>query len=310
MVWKPGKKLRGDRYTIERILGRGRSAITYLAYDKHKNRVVIKTLSDEIFLQYQQMPAEIDRLQDKLFQEAIKLEKCQHPHVVRCLGEPFRECDGNRKYVCVPMEYIAGVDLASLPKQQLSEAEALPYIRQIGEALVCVHSQGLLHLDVKPENILVRCKTGEAVLIDFDLARETDIPLSSRRQISDGFAPLELYLDSMKENIGAWTDVYSLAATLYFLVTGKIPPSSEQRQQDLSKHSLNLTKENYPHLSNRLLDAIIKGMNLECNSRPETMEIWLKSLEIYDRRQVWIDRLKSHWIVIAGIIGFLHWQVF
>ncbi len=77
MVWNSGRKLKGDLYTIERILGRGRSAITYLAFDKNGNRLVIKTISDEVLLQLQQTPGAIDRWQDKLFQEATKLPKCQ-----------------------------------------------------------------------------------------------------------------------------------------------------------------------------------------------------------------------------------------
>ena len=302
MAWKPGKKLKGDRYVIERTLGRGRSAITYLAYDeKGKNRLVIKTLSDEVLLQLQQDPNAIVKLQDKLFQEAKKLSDCKHSHVVRCLGDPFREREGNLERVCVPMEYIAGVDLASLPQKPLSETDALHYIRQIGKALICVHSQGLLHRDIKPENILVRHGTKDAVLIDFDLARETDMPLSSRRDISDGFAPLELYLTSLP--LDARSDVYSLAATLYYLVTGDIPPSAEKRQVNPSQNSLVEPKNINSNLSDRLNKAILHGMALEPGARPDTIEVWLKELGI--RGGLSVSALKSKWMVIVGIVGFL-----
>ncbi len=250
MVWREGRKLKGNRYTIERVLGRGLSAITYLAFDSEGKRVVIKTLSDEILMQLQANPDDIKKLQDRLFQEGTKLAQCQHRHVVRCLGEPFRERDGSQEFVCVPMEYIAGVDLASLPQRQLSEAEALGYIRQIGEALVCVHSQGLLHRDVKPTNILVRQETGEAVLIDFDLARENNTQMSSRGNIFDGFAPPELYLSSL--NIDVRSDIYSLAATLYVLLTGVTPPKAENRQLDPTQHRLIPPKEINPNVSDRV----------------------------------------------------------
>ncbi|MDY6941249.1 MAG: serine/threonine-protein kinase [Cyanobacteriota bacterium] len=294
MAWKPGHKLKGDRYVIERTLGRGRSAITYLAYDdkvkvkKVKKRLVIKTLSDEVLLQLQHDPNAIAKLQDKLFQEATKLAKCQHRHVVRCVGDPFRERDGNQERVCVPMEYIAGVDLASLPQKHLSETDALHYIRQIGEALICVHSQGLLHRDIKPENILVRHGSKEAVLIDFDLARETDMPLSSRRDISDGFAPVELYLTSLP--LDARTDVYSLAATLYYLVTGEIPPTAEQRQVNPSQYLLVEPKNFNSNLSDRLNKAILYGMALEPGARPENIKDWLKELGI--RGKISVSTLK------------------
>ncbi|HBE16460.1 MAG TPA: serine/threonine protein kinase [Cyanobacteria bacterium UBA11149] len=303
MVWKAGKQLNGNRYTIERILGRGSWAITYLAWDSQGNRLVIKTLSDEILLQLQATPDEIKKLQDKLFQEATKLAQCQHPHVVKCLGQPFRERDGNQEFVCVPMEYIAGVDLASLPQRQLLEAEALRYIRQIGEALVCVHSQGLLHRDVKPTNILVRQGKGEAVLIDFDLARENNTLMSSRGHISDGFAPPELYLSSL--NIDVRSDIYSLAATLYVLLTGEIPPKAENRQLNPHQYRLIPPKEINPHVSDRVNDAIIQGMSLEADARPADIQAWLGLLGICDRGNIWLERLKRHWLVVVGIIGFL-----
>jgi eukaryotic-like serine/threonine-protein kinase len=301
MVWKQGHKLKGDRYTIERILGRGRSAITYLAFDSEGKRLVIKTLSDEKLLELQSQPGAIDRWNEKLFQEATKLAQCKHPHVVRCLGEPFRELDGSQEFVCIPMEYIAGVDLASLPQRQLSETEALRYIRQVGNALVCVHSQGLLHRDVKPDNILVRQRKDEAVLIDFDLARENNTPMSSRGNISDGFAPPELYLSSL--NIDVRSDIYSLAATLYFLLTGVTPPNAEKRQLNPTQYQFIPPKEIASNVSDRINTAILQGMNLEATARPANMKAWLKSLGIYDRAS--IEWWKSKWAIVAGIIGFL-----
>lgn len=303
MVWKQGHQLRGDRYTIERVLGRGRFAVTYLAFDRHGTRIVIKTLSDVIIAQLQGDLDAIARWQDKLWKEATKLAHCQHHHVVRCLGQPWRELDGDYKLVCVPLEYIAGIDLASLPQKRLSETAALRYIKQIGGALTCIHAKGLLHRDVKPENILVRHETGEAVLIDFNLARETDTPLSDRREISDGFASLELYIDSMTLN--ARSDIYSLAATLYFLVTGETPPSAEKRQSNLSEVRLIPPKEITPDLSDRVNDAILQGMSLEPDFRPKDMETWLKSLGLNEKRRVSIERVKEKLAIAAVIIGFL-----
>ncbi|MGK7872496.1 MAG: hypothetical protein AB4426_04060 [Xenococcaceae cyanobacterium] len=84
MAWTVGQKLKGDKYTIEGELGRGRFGITYLASDRQKNRLVIKTLSDDLLNQLSQ--PEIERLQDKFWQEAVKLAQCKHRHIAILLG--------------------------------------------------------------------------------------------------------------------------------------------------------------------------------------------------------------------------------
>ena len=270
MVWVAGKQLQGNKYTIERVLGHGRFGITYLARDKNDEPVVIKTPNDQSLNR-----PDFDRLQQVFVREAFKLAKCRHPHIVKA-KEPFTE-DG---LWCIPMEYIAGTTLAERDRLILPEEEALVYIQQIGKALIEVHHNGLLHRDVRPGNIMVRVRDGkaEAVLIDFGLALEFDHEMTKTRteEIAEGFAPLELY--SRQAERGAYTDIYSLGATLYLLLTGQKPAGAMKRM--LGNERLIAPKESNPQISDRINRAILWAMELEAEKRPQSVQEWLNSLTI------------------------------
>jgi eukaryotic-like serine/threonine-protein kinase len=206
MVWVSGWQLDGGKYTIERELGEGGFGITYRAKDNNGRFVVIKTLNNKV-----QRRPDFAKFQQDFLNEAIKLAKCSHPHIVR-MDEVIHE----DLLWCIVMEYIDGENLAHRVENQgvLSEAEGLRYIQQIGEALMVVHSNGLLHRDIKPQNIMLRSGKLEAVLIDFGIARgfSQNLTQTHTQMLADGFAPIEQYDKRAKR--GAYTDVYALAATL------------------------------------------------------------------------------------------------
>ncbi|WP_414752238.1 serine/threonine protein kinase [Anabaena sp. CCY 9910] len=272
MIWNPGDKLNRNQYEIIQELGRGRFAITYLA-QKDGQEVVIKTLNPDELNQLSN--EDRDHLESGFSNESLKLQKCQHPNIVRVI-ETFMQGG----LLCMVMEYIQGNNLANIVQSRrfLPEQEALNYIQQIGQALIEVHRQGLLHRDVKPENIVVRAGTHKAILIDFDLARTVDNPLTSRGARVHGFTPIELYSNSRRQQArrGKWTDVYSLAATLYVLLTGKQPVSSIDRQDQNQR--LIPPQELNPEISDRTNQAILHAMELEPDKRPQTVEEWLKEL--------------------------------
>ena len=130
MAWSAGKKLKGDQYTIQEVLGEGRFGLTYRASDRLGNSVVIKTPRDVGFKVW-----ESERLQKLFWQEASKLRGCDHPHIVK-VKDLFAEGKAN----CMVMEYIDGRTLDMRSQKILSEKEALRYIEQVGYAPIVVHS--------------------------------------------------------------------------------------------------------------------------------------------------------------------------
>jgi len=265
-VWTPNTQLQNGQYIIQKVIGGGGFGETYQAKDTEENRlVVIKTLNRE----QQQKQDFIDR-QKKFRREALDLAKCYHPHIVQ-VYDTFLE-NGLQAIV---MEHIDGDNLESYVDNYfnecgfLSEAEALRYIDQIGQALECVHERKLLHRDVKPSNIILRQKTQEAVLIDFGLAREFQIGKIRTMTASktEGYAPIEQY--ERRGDFGYYTDVYALAATLYTLLTVRVPIPSHYRAED--NVILSPPQKYNQNISNQTNAAILKGMELEPGNRPQTI---------------------------------------
>ncbi|MEM7062013.1 MAG: serine/threonine-protein kinase [Cyanobacteria bacterium P01_B01_bin.77] len=265
-----GTSLQNGKYTIQDELGRGGFGVTYRATRHPLNqRVVIKTLHYS-----GPTPEQAQQLQ-RFEAEARRLAQCQHPNIVE-VTDFFVEAE--RPYLV--MDFIPGQPLSALifPRQPLSEEWALHYIRQIAQALKTVHSQGLLHRDVKPQNIMI--DDGNAILIDFGIAREL---VSGQTQthtnlVSEGYAPLEQYLPKARRS--AASDVYGLAATLYSAVTGEVPVASVVR----SHHPLTPPRQLNPHLSPGTEQAILQGMALKLAERPQSIATWLSLLDQTDNQ--------------------------
>ena len=301
MPWVAGNQLQGGKYTIEKELRRGRFGITYLVKNKNSDRQIIKTLDRNSLTSLNQSDRE--RLETLFLQEAVKLMRCQHQHIVK-FAEPFKESDSS----CLVMEYVDGLNLAERSQLQLPEKEALIYIQQIGEALTVVHNNNLIHGDVQPENIILRGGKPEAVLIDFDLALDFDHELTTRRaeENAPGFAPPELYIKGTKPTKAS--DIYSLAATLYVLLTGKIPVDSLKRKLD----NINLPepKEINPQISDRINQAILTGMKLNPQERSQSVKQWIDSLGAVEETTKpkfnwnWDKKIQFWGVVIAGIAAF------
>jgi WD40 repeat protein/tRNA A-37 threonylcarbamoyl transferase component Bud32 len=271
MVWNPGKSLFGGRYIIERKLGEGGIGITYLARNIRYELRVIKTLKEEI-LNHPTWSPHQEKLRQDFRDEAVRLAVCRHPHIVQ-----IEIIFDDENLPCMVMEYIEGEDLGKYLRRMgvLSESEALLYIRQIGEALKVIHAKGLLHRDIKPRNIMIRTGKLEAVLIDFGIAREFIPNVVQRHTVyrTPGFAPPEQY--EWEAPRGEYIDVYALAATLYSLLTGVVPTSADDRRR---KVPLEPPQYFNPKVSDRINQAIMRGMELQPNYRPQSVQEWLDLL--------------------------------
>lgn len=273
-----GKTLQGGKYTLDQEVGRGGFGITFKATHHYLNQiVVIKTLNE----QWRQDP-EFDKFQRQFQDEARRLAACIHPHIVR-VSDFFVE-DGLPYMV---MDYIRGENLEQAvvaARQPLPEAIAIHYIRQIGAALQVVHQNGLLHRDVKPENIILRQNTDEVVLIDFGISREFSgaATRTHTRMVSEGYAPIEQYLSNAPRTPA--TDVYGLAATLYSLLTAEVPVSSlarvHEKPGDEMYPPIPSPREFQPQISAATNEAVMRGMAVEARYRPQTVIEWLTLLPL------------------------------
>ncbi|EDX86019.1 protein kinase domain [Synechococcus sp. PCC 7335] len=266
-----GKRLQGGKYKLESVLGRGGFGLTFRARQVYLEQVVvIKTLNESFWT-----APNLDDLQRQFQDEARRLALCQHPNVVRVTDffvEDFLPY--------MVMDYIPGRSLYDIVfdpsngPQPLSETIALRYIQQIGNALQAIHTKGLLHRDVKPQNIMVHDLTGEAILIDFGIARElTPNPSQTHTSIvSEGYAPIEQYLPKAQRS--AATDVYGLAATLYLLLTAEVPVAAVLRDRT----PIIPIQQLRPEISQVVVDAITQGMQIELKDRPQSVARWLSLL--------------------------------
>ena len=240
MQLKNSSLLKRGEYRIEKVLGQGGFGITYLAEQTSLQR---KVAIKEFFMKghcnrdsgtsHVSVPPVgsrelVERFRQKFIKEARTIASFSNAHIIS-IHDVFEE-NGTAYYV---MEYLEGNSLVSMVKEQgvMPETLAVKYISQVAEALAEVHANKLLHLDVKPANIMLN-KKGEAVLIDFGISKhydESGVQTSSASVgVSEGYAPLEQYEAGALDSFTPATDIYALGATLFFLLTGKRPPKASE----------------------------------------------------------------------------------
>ncbi len=278
-----GKTLQGGKYTINQEIGRGGFGITYKATHHFLHQeVVIKTLNHKL-----QKHPDFAKFESQFQDEARRLASCVHPNIVR-VSDFFVEAD----FPYMVMEYIPGETLGEafvMPGIPLPEDQAIHYIRQVGAALGAVHQKGLLHRDIKPDNIILRQNTSEVILIDFGIAREfnTGVRQAHTGMVSEGYSPMEQYLTNAKRSPA--TDVYGLASTLYALLTGQVPMPVLLRD----KEKMPSPRELQPHLSAAVNQSVMRGMAVEARFRPQTVDEWLDLLPDMTRRTV-VQAVATH----------------
>ena len=232
-------------YCIEKVLGQGAFGITYLATTKVKVGgalgaidITIRVAVKEFFMRdingregetvtTGSKGGVYDDYKKKFLREATNLSHIKHLGIVKVL-----ECFEANNTVYYSMEYLEGGSLDSLIEKcgGLKEDESIAYIRKIGDALGYMHSRKMLHLDLKPLNIMLRDRT-TPVLIDFGLSKQYDSngqPESSTNVGSGtpGYAPIEQANYREGSDFPETMDVYALGATLFKMLSGVRPPDS------------------------------------------------------------------------------------
>lgn len=281
-VLQPGALLEGGKYRIERVLGQGGFGVTYLATDLNLDRrVCIKEFfpsslcfrngsTSHVTLGTESSRDFVERLKAKFLKEARNIAKFDHPGIIRIYAA-FE--DNNTAYYV--MEYIEGQSLSEIVKQHgpLDEAQAIRIIREVGDALEYIHARRINHLDVKPANVMVRY-SGEPILIDFGLSKQYDTKghqtSTTPVGLSHGFAPLEQYKDGGVQEFSPATDIYSLAATLYYVLTGTVPPQAP----DLVEQGLSFP----PDFPPQLIAPIRRAMSSARRERHDSASAFVSEL--------------------------------
>lgn len=278
------------KYSLEKIIGQGGFGITYKAIMKEtvsgslgNMEVDVPVAIKEFFMKDTCEREEgtgkltvpslgsralVELYRKKFVKEAKNLAQMNHPHIVKVV-DVFEENDT----VYYVMQYLSGGSLADYVKLHgaLDEAIAIKYIQQIGSALEYMHQKHICHYDVKPSNILLDDK-GNAILIDFGISKgyteEGHQTSSTPVGISAGYAPLEQYQQSLQDFSPA-TDVYGLAATLFYLLSGKNPPeASIVLNEGIGDKPIGI--------SDTVWYAIEQGMNPRKKDRVQTVSEFLK----------------------------------
>ena len=207
----------GERYTLDRELGRGGMAVVYLARDrKHDRPVAIKILRPEIG---------IGENAQRFLREIQILARLQHPHILALLDSGATEDVPPRPFYVMP--YVEGETLRQRLTREgpLPVAEAVRLVREAGEALHYAHGEALIHRDVKPENVLL--SQGHALVADFGIARAAGIAGGNQLTQPGLTMGTPAYMSpeqaSGEREVDARADQYSLACVLYELLAGEPP---------------------------------------------------------------------------------------
>jgi eukaryotic-like serine/threonine-protein kinase len=282
-MWAPGQKV--DRFHLEKVIGQGGFGITFLAKDDQTGQAcVVKTLRADL-------PGFANQ-QIRFRQEAFNLLRCEHSHIVKVL-DVIQEGGVSG----VVMDLIDGDNLSMVirrqPSERLTEIEALRCVDEIGGALILVHSRNLVHRDVKPLNIMVKRQDGKAILIDFGLARQYSVEDQATMSINgtENYAALEQFNRvsvsvDYDRTCRPYTDVYGLAATLYYMVVGDAPLFNaksrfEAQYQGKSIDQFMWEKLNAAGISERTKEAIMWGMGVLPIDRPQTVQDFLAAMPLF-----------------------------
>lgn len=234
---RPGTVLLRGQYVIESNLVRGGFGITYLARDSLERIVVIKEcfpgsicsrVDGTVRARSRRDKKQFAAIVRHFIREARRMSKLNHPRIVG-VHQVFEE--NGTAYMA--LDYVEGSDLLSVLETdpgRLHPEAVMTMLRQILEAVGYIHDQGILHRDISPDNILLDDQD-RPTLIDFGAAREDASretrALSALLTVKDGYSPQEFYLSDEPQRLSS--DLYSLGATFYHLITGQAPPHSQQR---------------------------------------------------------------------------------
>jgi tRNA A-37 threonylcarbamoyl transferase component Bud32 len=281
-----------NRYRIVKLLGQGGMGAVYRAWDMRLEKpIALKEMVPQFNLNDEMLAG----LREQFRQEAQTLATLVHPNLVRVTD--YFSWEGKEYLV---MDFVEGENLAERIARSGAqpEAQVLEWAGQLLEALGYCHKRGVIHRDIKPQNIIITPE-GQAVLVDFGLVKLWDPSAPETRTVMRGagtpeYAPPEQY-DMGAGHTDQRSDIYSVGATLYHALTGQVPPTATQRMASPScfmpPRRINV------ELSPGTEEAVLKALEMAMEQRYQTTEEMARELGIAPQPAAIIapPRVKPEW---------------
>ncbi len=273
---EPGTVL-GDRYEIVALLGEGGMGAVFKARDRELDRLVaLKIVHPEM----SRDPGVMARFK----QELILARKITHKNVIRI--HDLGEAHGTK---FITMDFIEGDDLAAILEQQhkMPPKEAVEIIEQVAYALQAAHAEGVVHRDLKPQNIM-RDRQGRILVMDFGLARSSDSTQMTQSGALVGTIEFMSPEQGMGQKVDGRSDLYSLGLIFYQLLTGELPFKAESSIASLVRRTREAAPSpsvSEPSLPRALCDIILKCLEKDAQQRYQNASEVLADLEAWKAGQ-------------------------
>ena len=269
------------KYSLEAELGRGGMGIVYLAQEVQLDRpVALKVLPQEL-------SSKAD-LRERFLREARTAAKLSHPNII-----PIFAVDEVGEFVYFAMAYVAGETLGRRVQDRgpLPPSEGARMLKEIGWALAYAHSQGVIHRDVKPDNILLEEETGRALVADFGIAGLLEGAAATGAGEIIGTAEFMSPEQTRGEGVDARSDTYSMGVVGFYALSGKLPFHDESVAEVLRQHREDPPpplKTVAPHVPSRLARCVDRCLAKEPDARFETAAALSDALDaaLRERRDV------------------------
>ncbi|MEO0750341.1 MAG: serine/threonine-protein kinase [Pseudomonadota bacterium] len=291
-----GDKLLHGQYTIQCYLSSGGFGVTYLARDSLDRRLVIKECfpvltchrkGKRVMGRTAEDEATFKTIVRNLMHEARRMARLDHPNIVG-VHQVFEE--NGTAYMA--LDFVNGLDLLDIIQhdpRRLTPEVVKSIVKKTLEAVVYMHDSDMLHRDISPDNILIT-EDNEPVLIDFGAAREVtnkaSRAMSTIDSVKEGYSPLEFYSKGAEQTHAS--DIYSLGASFYHVLTGVAPPDSLTRLSAVAGDEVDPLEPismDIPGYDRFFLSAIDRAMALFPKDRPQSTRVWLEQVDEVRRQK-------------------------
>lgn len=313
---RPGSILKGENstYTIGKVIGNGSFGVTYIAWDNMLERKVAikeylpseyatRVAGQNSIAIYNEKNNQFSTGMEKFIDEARRLAKFENEEGIVKIFDHFYQNDT----AYIVMEYLDGITLSEYMEENglIEPKLAVDMLMPVMKSLMNVHKSGIIHRDIAPDNIMIT-KDGSVKLIDFGASRYASTSHSKSLSVivKQGYSPEEQY--RRRGDQGPHTDVYSLAATLYKMITGITPPDALERRAKLENEKKNILTSirKTRKIPKTIENALYNALNIKIEDRTQNIEQFIE--ELTSEKPV---KLRDQSIGLIDRLGWKRWQI-